>query len=107
MRNTIKAYLKTVEKSKADERARAATTDGTPTQPPMIGVGLNQDVEENGVPGAPDHHSPADVAGPEDTSALEVQPSVEVSHAPSDLSHLANSLFRTLTLTSTPNPPTS
>ncbi|KAG9790311.1 hypothetical protein KCU88_g1280, partial [Aureobasidium melanogenum] len=41
MRNTAKAYLKTVEKARAEERAKSATVADTPTQQPVAEEGTN------------------------------------------------------------------
>ncbi|EXJ87294.1 hypothetical protein A1O3_04253 [Capronia epimyces CBS 606.96] len=81
MRNTIKAYLKTVEKSRADERAKSITAEETPTQPNMAEDGASKDGQEEEPPATAtvvhDQQQPVDAADADGTPAVEVQPSIE------------------------------
>lgn len=76
MRNTIKAYLKTAEKAKADERAKP-TTNETP-QPEIVQQNVNGEVQEEEPPAEVDTAQAVDVTENGDATAVDVQPSIEV-----------------------------
>lgn len=82
MRNTIKAYLKTVEKSRTDERAKSATAEETPTLPNMAEESATKDSRgEQPRATTTGEQQSIEVTKTEDTpAAVDVQPSIEVSY---------------------------
>lgn len=80
MRNTVKAYLKTVEKAKADDKVKAGTPEAAVAQSEMAGESTNQDAQLDGtLADSSTERHPVDDGDKEDTPAVDVQPSIEVS----------------------------
>lgn len=76
MRNTIKAYIKTVEKARADDRAKAGPPEEMAAEAVLPQVNVNghgqedeTTIQQQGVDATEDQEEPAD----------EAQPSIEVS----------------------------
>lgn len=87
MRNTAKAYLKTVEKARAEERAKSATVADTPTQQPVAEEGTNvvgQEQDTTTMAAAATAATTGDeqlveTVEADDVPPVDVQPSIEVS----------------------------
>jgi hypothetical protein len=101
MRNTIKAYLKTIEKTKMDERTKAPSSTVTPVESESAKAPQNGDGQEEEVPTPADDQQDTEAVEQEDTPTVDVQPSIEVSKARDTLSNLSNASIRI----ATPNRP--
>ncbi|EXJ83458.1 hypothetical protein A1O1_07081 [Capronia coronata CBS 617.96] len=81
MRNTIKAYLKTVEKTRVDERAKSATTEETPIPHNTVDENGNRDGQEEVSPATAtatgDQPQLVETTETDGTPAVDVQPSIE------------------------------
>lgn len=81
MRTTVKSYLKTIEKAKAEAKIAVPATADNTVQPEQTNIATNGQGEVNGSIVAAAGAGPASTEERETTPAIDVQPSIEVSRA--------------------------
>lgn len=79
MRTTVKSYLKTIEKAKAETKIAIPPAGDDPVQPDQTNTTTNGQEEANGSVFTTKDSGPPNEEERETTPAIDIQPSIEVS----------------------------